>query len=99
MYITIDDETAEGTYLFPKLMIRNIPNSQIIVLFTDLTSGVVIHSNDSNYSVGKYLDNWRSLKGSSWKEFNGNIVMSNYEPGDKCETENEQECGLFDDEE
>lgn len=65
--------TKESKITYPCLMSYK-DNDQLIVLFTDTHTGVVLRTNDINNPVGAIENDWVS---QSFKPFKGKITLSN----------------------
>ena len=50
-------------------------NLDYIVLFTDMTTGIVVHSNRPVISVGDYSDSWCPANSSNWEYLGSNVVV------------------------
>ena len=66
-------EQVMNVDIFPALF-KNT-NFDYIVLFTDMTSGIVVHSNSEYHDVGEYSDCWISADSSSWEYLGSNVVV------------------------
>ena len=66
-------ETVTDVDTFPALF-KNT-NLDYIVLFTSMTSGVVVHSNSVCHYVGEYSDFWVRANSSDWEYLESNVVV------------------------
>ena len=75
MVISVVNEKPSEQISFP--IIKQSLKSCLIVLFTDITEGVVIKSN-GECIVGHYKDCWTDIYDSEqWASFDGEITLKN----------------------
>lgn len=49
----------------------------LIIMFTDPTTGTVVHVGDSPTNLGRYSNDWPHVSGHNWTRFNGTLNLSN----------------------
>jgi hypothetical protein len=61
---------------YPYLGISNDADGKVIVLFTSKNEGTVVYSsNDHNWNIGEYSDNW--VEESCFEPYNGQVILNN----------------------
>ena len=66
-------ETVIDADTFPALFKNK--TKDFIVLFKDMQSGIVVHSNSEYHDVGEYSDCWIRADSSSWEYLGSNVTV------------------------
>ena len=77
---TQQDDKIEFPVLMRRLKIDNNTDINVVVLFTNMTTGVVVHSDNDNagFLVGDVSNGWaRADKPDVWTKYRGQLVLQN----------------------